>query len=269
MAPGARPWVTLFSDIGWAYAAQMKGEILRRRPGTPLVDLTHEVSSHSVLEGSFLFRQILSGFPPGGIHVAVVDPGVGGPRAPVAMGLTDGSRLVGPDNGLLVPAAEARGLREVVRLDPRRVGAPRGRSATFDGRDLFAPAAAELARGRRLRQLGTPWVAQPSVLPEAVLGRRVARGCVVHVDRFGNLVTNVPAGWSPGPGGRLTLVLAGRRRSLPTARAYVDLNSGALGVLASSFGTLEVSAREASAASRLSATVGASLRLERPLPANR
>lgn len=256
--------MTLLSDTGWAYAAQMRGEILRRAPGVSVIDLTHEVTPHAVVEGAFLLRQILSRFPAGGTHVAIVDPGVGGRRAAVAVALADGSHLVGPDNGLLTPAADAVGIRGVVRIEPMAVAAGGSRAPTFDGRDLFAPAAAMLACGRPVHRLGRPWRLAPGAIPEPVLGRTLARGEIVHVDRFGNAVSNVPAAWPAGNARHLSVRVGRRRRSLPRVRTYSELPAGAVGVLASSFGTLEVSARELPAARRLGLAVGTALTFERP-----
>ena len=253
--------MTLTSDLGWAYAAQVKGALLRACPTVPLVDLTHELPRHRIAEAAFVLRAMASSFPPGTIHVAVVDPGVGGQRAPLAIRCGVGSVLVGPDNGVLAPLAHALGDPRAYRLDPRRIE-PHGRvGTTFDGRDLFAPAAARIACGEPLGRLGTVAPFQDRRIPEAVRGPRSVVGEVVHVDHFGNLISNVPSEWVPeSPVG--LVVAVGRRQpiAVPWVRSYEAMGSGRLGTLGSSFGTAEVAVAEGSAAVRFKARTGTPLR---------
>jgi S-adenosylmethionine hydrolase len=254
--------VTLTTDMGGAYAAQMKAVLYRSVPPGHVVDLVHDLPAHRIEEAAFLLEHLTAGFPAGSIHVAVVDPGVGGHRAPVGVRCREGSYLVGPDNGLLVPTARHFGVREVVRLEPEWVTAGGRVSATFEGRDLFAPAAARLASGVALRRLGPPWRLLEYEVPSPVLGPTTARGQVLHVDAFGNAITNVPTSWAP-EGERLTLTLEGRTRSVPRRRTYTELAVGEVGLVGSSFGLLEVCAREARAAEQLGLTVGHRLDLRR------
>jgi S-adenosyl-L-methionine hydrolase (adenosine-forming) len=249
--------ITLTSDIGSAYAAQMKAVLARRRPPGTVIDLAHDLRSHAIGEAAFLLRAMAVGFPAGTVHVAVVDPGVGGRRAPIVVECSDGSLLVGPDNGVLVPLAEALGAPQTYRLDPDRV-APRDRvGTTFDGRDVFAPTAALLADGVPPSELGTPIQPNHYAVPTASVGPRSARGEVVHEDRFGNLVTNIPTDSVPARTTRLS-VRIGRRaaRSLPFATSYESLTVGRAGCLGSSFGLLEIAVAEGSAARRFRVTVG-------------
>jgi S-adenosylmethionine hydrolase len=252
--------VTLTSDLGWAYAAQVKGALLRIAPRVPLVDLTHDLPRHQVAEAAFVFRAMASSFPPGTIHVAVVDPGVGGSRAPLAVRCADDSVLVGPDNGVLAPLARALGRPEGFRLDPHRYTSGGRVGTTFDGRDLFAPAAARIALGAPLRRLGARTDFLDLPLPEATRTGGKARGEVMHVDHFGNLISNVPSDWIPATAQRLA-VSVGRRRAVrvPWVRSYETLGRGRLGTLGSSFGTAEVAVAEGSAAERLHAPVGTPL----------
>ncbi len=249
--------VTLTSDLGWVYAAQVKGALLRAAPTVPLVDLTHDLPRHRIPEAAFVFRAMASSFPPGTTHVAVVDPGVGGSRAAIAIRCGEGSVLVGPDNGVLAPLARALGQPKVYRLDPRRF-APEGRvGTTFDGRDLFAPAAARIALGVPLGRLGTRTAFHDLRLPEASRSGSQARGEVVHVDHFGNLITNVPSDWIPAAALGLSAVIGkGRSVRTPWVRSYEALGRGRLGALGSSFGTAEVSVAEGSASLRLRARTG-------------
>ncbi len=248
--------ITLTSDLGSAYAAQMKAVLAHRRlPGT-IVDLAHDLKPHAIGEAAFLLRAMAVGFPAGTVHVAVIDPGVGGRRAPIAVECADGSTLVGPDNGVLLPLAEALGRPRAFRIDPQRLER-RGRvGTTFDGRDLFAPTAAELARGTPARRLGVEIQPHHYAVPAAVRSGRRAIGEVVHADRFGNLVTNVPTDWVPRDARRLEVRIGhARRRALPIASSYEALGRHGAGVLGSSFGLLEVAVREGSAARRFRADV--------------
>jgi S-adenosyl-L-methionine hydrolase (adenosine-forming) len=233
--------------------------LARRVPSARVVELTSELPARAISESAFLLSHMASGFPAGTIHIAVVDPGVGGDRAPIAIRCPEGSYLVGPDNGLLAPLAERLGGGNGFRIDRRKVGGPSHPSVTFDGRDLFAPAAALLARGRPVRGFATPTRYRPSPVPVARReGTRMA-GSVLHVDRFGNLITNVPSEWASGAS--LWVELGGRpRRRLPVVRTYAELPERGLGVLASSFGTLEVSGRDLRASGHLRTGVGAVVR---------
>jgi len=252
--------ITLTSDIGSAYAAQMKAVLARRRPPGTVVDLAHDLRPHAVGEAAFLLRAMAIGFPAGTVHVAVVDPGVGGRRAPIAVECADGSTLVGPDNGVLMPLAEALGRPRAYRIDPSRLE-PRGRvGTTFDGRDLFAPTAGLLAEGTAARRLGRPIRPKRYSVPAARPLRGGARGEVVHEDRFGNLVTNIPTEWVPPGTTRVELRLGGgATRTLPFGSSYEVLGRGRFGCLGSSFGLLEIAVAEGNAAQRLAASVGAAV----------
>ncbi|HEV2450018.1 MAG TPA: SAM-dependent chlorinase/fluorinase [Thermoplasmata archaeon] len=254
-----RRLVTLSTDIGWAYAAQIKSVLLRDVPPERIVDLAHDLPAHQVDASSFLLREMARRFPSGTVHLAVVDPGVGGRRAPVAIACREGSYLVGPDNGLLAPLAELFGVREVRRIRPRagpRVG------ATFDGRDLFAPAAAALAIGRRFSTLGPRSSLHRRKRPLPSRTRSGLDGRILWVDPFGNLITDLPSEWWPSSVTRARLVIHGRSWPLVTVRVYEELGSRALGVLPSSFGLLEVAARERPSSARTFGAVGDRLRLE-------
>ena len=261
--------VTLTTDVGSAYAAQMKAVLYRRVPPGHVVDIAHDLPAQGIDEAAFLLRHIGAAFPSGSVHVAIVDPGVGGRRAPLAVRCRDGSYLVGPDNGVLAPLADHLGVASVVRILHDRVN-PDGRaSATFEGRDLFAPAAARLATGATMRSLGPPSALTPHPLAEPRRDGAWVHGSVVHTDRFGNAVTNVPSEWFARSPDSLRVRFGGRRRVLPRRRIYAELALGELGVLGSSFGTLEVSAREASASELLGLRVGARVSFARPAPPSR
>lgn len=259
--------VTLTSDFGtrdW-FVGVMKGVILGRAPGVQVVDLTHEVAPGDLRGAAFALRCACRFFPRGTVHVAVVDPGVGSARSALALRV-DGQLFVGPDNGVLSWVLGPGRSGVVRRLENRRLFlAPL--SATFHGRDVFAPVAAFLARGGRFDRVGPtarnfvrlPW-------PEAEHGDGWAVGEVVYVDRFGNVITNLDV---PALGGGLDNPRASSRRiRLPGRRAcrlgacYAAVPRGeALGVVGSS-GLLEIALNGGSAARELGLRMGDRIRVE-------
>jgi S-adenosyl-L-methionine hydrolase (adenosine-forming) len=254
--------ITLTSDIGSAYAAQMKAVLARRRPPGTIIDLAHDLRSHAIGEAAFLLRAMALGFPAGTVHVAVIDPGVGGRRAPIVIECEDGSTLVGPDNGVLLPLAEALGDPRAYRVDPDRLDVVGRVGTTFDGRDVFAPTAALLAEGTPAARLGTPIQPRHYAVPQPSLARLSARGEVVHEDRFGNLITNVPTEAIPDRVGSVGVRFgSGTLRRLRVATSYEALHRGAAGCLGSSFGLLEVAVAEGSASRRFRAGVGTRVEL--------
>jgi S-adenosyl-L-methionine hydrolase (adenosine-forming) len=184
--------VTLLSDFGTAdsYVAAMKGVILSQDPGIRIVDITHEIAAHDFEEGAFLLLGACGEFPAGTVHLAVVDPGVGSPRRGIAI-RTGAYHFVGPDNGIFSYAVEREGPGEAYVIENQRWLARR-RGTTFHGRDVFAPVAARLATGSPIEEVGGR-IEDPVVLPSLgaePLGEGSYRGRVLHVDRFGNCVTN-------------------------------------------------------------------------------
>jgi S-adenosylmethionine hydrolase len=235
--------ITLLTDFGLAdtYVGQVKGAILAIAPAATLVDLTHGIPPQDLEAGAFLLWSAVEAFAAGSIHMAVVDPGVGSVRLALALETVRGDLLVGPDNGLLVPAAERLGgIRRVVELNNSaywRVSSP---SASFHGRDIFGPAAAHLASGVPLERLGTPVtdIARRS-LP--ISDGRV--GEVIHVDSYGNLVTSVSGTSLPA---RYLTTINGQ--TAPGVAYYAAATPGQLIALVGSAGLLEVSVRDGNAA---------------------
>jgi len=251
-----RRLVTLSSDFGAAYAAQVKGVLARSLDPARIVELTHDLPAHGIGEAAFLLRAMGVGFPPGTVHLAIVDRGVGGPRRPIAIACADGSRLVGPDNGLLMPLARALGRFSAFEIDAARWATPSRVGTTFDGRDLFAPVAARLAAGGSPARVGRRCTPVDYEVPAPVRRTRGAGGEVLHVDRFGNLVTNVPTRWVPDSSASVEVRSARGRRIVPWVASYSALGRGRVGALGSSFGTVEVSVAEGSASRRLGVRVG-------------
>jgi S-adenosylmethionine hydrolase len=242
--------ITLLSDFGLSdtYVGQMKGAMLAIAPRARLVDLTHAVAPQDVRGGAFLLWSAVEAFAAGTIHLAVVDPGVGSSRRAIAIRSGRGDVFVGPDNGLLFPAVERLGGPDLaVELAESRYWRP-SPSTTFHGRDIFGPVAAHLANGVSLEALGH------AITDVQRLGFPTPHGLsgeVIHVDTYGNLVTSIPAGGLP-TSFRVTL---GPHQIAP-ASSYAAVESGGLLALVGSAGLLEISARDASAASLTGATRG-------------
>jgi S-adenosylmethionine hydrolase len=246
--------LTLTTDFGLAdwYVAAVKGVVLGLVPGTRIVDISHEVPPGDVETAAFLLAAAAPAFPPGTVHLAVVDPGVGSARRLLAVDTGD-ARFLAPDNGLLTPFLPPRKtavVRAAHRPDLYRTAAEgaasrAGGSSTFHGRDRFAPLAAALLRGEAMAALG-PEIADPVLLPGAAPRREgdLLLGRVVHVDRFGNLVTDLPATWLPAvPFAATVEGHAGDIHPPVTRRVthYRELAAGEPGLLAGSLGTLEIS----------------------------
>jgi len=236
--------VTLLTDFGLqdTYVGQMQAALLAVAPTARLVDLTHAVPPQDVFTGAFLLWAAVEALPAASVHLAVVDPGVGSERRAVAAQARRGDVFVGPDNGLLAPAVDRLGgLVAAVELrEPTywRRGRP---SSTFHGRDIFAPVAGHLANGVPLDRLGPPVdLFRPFELPQP----SGLDGEIVYVDGYGNLVSNLPASSLP----ERYVVLLGEQAIQPQPH-YQAVPPGQLLALVGSSGLLEISARDASAAS--------------------
>jgi hypothetical protein len=261
------PIITITSDIGWSYASQMKAVLLREAPSVRIVDITHEVSSHQVLEGAFLLRYCGAWFPPGTIHLAVVDPGVGGERYPIVITCRGGTTLVGPDNGLLVPLAEHIGEPKAYHILREKVLPASQASATFEGRDLFAPAAARLAAGTHAAELGSPIEFMPFQFPQPFLEGGTASIAVLYVDYFGNIITNMPTAdfhnRIASIGDWVSLNVHTHHFRAQVARTYEELPQGALGVVGSSFGLIELAVNRGRAHDFVGLAPGARFSIQR------
>ncbi len=253
--------ITITTDFGHQgpFVGVMKGRILTRFPEARIVDLTHEIVVHWPAEAGFWLARSFEYFPAGTVHVAVVDPGVGTSRDIVAV-TAQGHVFLAPDNGLLAPIVGRHSDATVVRLHSSqlaRLGVSRP-SATFHGRDIFAPIAAELAAGRctpeslgeriKPQALVPAWVDDPTVEPGCVAG------VVITIDNFGNLISNIDATLIERF--RLPLVHAGNH-AFPLLRTYGDTRPGEYLALVNSFGVVEIARAEQSAAEGLGLSRGA------------
>jgi len=256
--------ITLLSDFGTrdAYVGIMKGVILKIAPAVQLVDLTHDVMPQDIVSGALLLRSAVRYFSSDTIHVAVVDPGVGSAREPVVV-VTESGFLVGPDNGLLHPAASVMGLRDVRRIEHREVFL-QPLSRTFHGRDVFAPAAGHLALGRSPEALG-PSLAelQPLELPEPHLRAGEVVGEVIHVDHFGNLVTSVSSAVLAEIGTSGAVVVVGTGHEVPLVSSYSDVAPHVPLAIVGSWDQVEVAVRNGSAARHLDANIGTPVRVRK------
>ncbi|MFI0368551.1 S-adenosyl-l-methionine hydroxide adenosyltransferase family protein [Actinomadura sp. 1N219] len=188
--PESRPFVSLATDFGAAYTGICAGVVHSIAPAATVLVLSDEITPYAVAEGAMLLRQALP-YLPVGVHAGIVDPGVGTRRLPVAIETGRGDVLVGPDNGLLVPAAEALG--GVVRarvLENPAYRLPGGVSASFHGRDVFSPAAAHLAAGVDLAEFGAPAEPLPLDVQAPVVAAGELTALILYTDRFGSLVLN-------------------------------------------------------------------------------
>jgi S-adenosyl-L-methionine hydrolase (adenosine-forming) len=236
--------ITLLTDFGNAdsYVAEVKGVLLRSAPGATLVDVTHSVPPGDLRSGAYLLGRVWHQFPTGTVHLAVVDPGVGTGRAALALG-AHGHFFVGPDNGLFTFVLRDAEVQIV------SVPTPDGASATFQGRDLFAPAAAALAAGATLARLGEPLATAPVrlVYAEPHYEGKLVVGQVVYVDRFGTLVTNLTPELVPP---YATVEVEGLEVG-PLRRTCGDVPTGALVAYLGSGGQVEIAVRDGSAARML------------------
>jgi S-adenosylmethionine hydrolase len=254
MPPHDPPLIALLTDFGTRdpFVGVMKGVILGRCPEAGIVDLTHDIPPQGVVEAAFWLERSARWFPDGTVFVVVVDPGVGTARRGVALEAR-GHRFVGPDNGLFAAIAEAGAVCHAI--DVKGCGLPTP-SATFHGRDVFAPIAAEIASGRLLVSDVGPRVADlvPLTSPKPEETDDELRGVIVTIDRFGNLISNIDAERAASVADPV-VVLAGR--DVPVARTYSDVEIGRAVALVNAFGTVEVAVRDGNAAQALGVERGA------------
>ena len=265
----ATPVIGLFTDYGWddPYVAQLKGVILTIDPNARLLDLTHTVSPFSVIEGAYLLDQCAEEFPAGTIFVAVVDPQVGTDRLPILLETGKGKFFVGPDNGLFTQVVAREGLSRVWQLDKPeffRAGDP---SHTFHGRDIFGPVAAHLSAGTDPERLGTlvkTLILSPEREPTFAAGMLGAQ--VVHIDRFGNVILNLPSGSDLAAklhDGNLVKISVGKESySAPLVKTYADVEKGRLLLLYGGSGMLEISMSQGSAERELKVVPGTAVFLK-------
>lgn len=275
--------ITLTTDFGPsdAYVAAMKGVILTINPEANIIDITHSIEPQNILQGAFILNTAYRYFPKQTIHMAIVDPGVGSERQAIIL-KTSSALFVAPDNGILsylinelshtgISSTQytynlekvnlKSGLEAAVITDPRFWRHPV--SPTFHGRDIFAPVAAGLSLGISLYEFGekitslhifpTP---KPSFDPQGNL-----TGHILHIDHFGNLITDIKSSDLPGKGENVTIEIAGHR--IQGVSSYYVQDEGLMAILGSS-GYIEISLRDGSACDFLSMEVGDEIKVILP-----
>ena len=247
--------ITFLTDFGMksGYVAQMKGVALSIAEDARLVDITHDITPHNIREGAFALRTIVSYFPMGTIHVAVVDPGVGTERKGIFI-TTRSHVLVGPDNGLLIPAARFLGDFTIYEITNEKYML-NSISNTFHGRDVFAPVAAHIINGTSFEKIGT----RISDFVDLDFGKgkitdKTASGKIIYIDRFGNIITNIN-------GVRLRKVLdfdkkimafiGDKQKEISFVKSYAFVKKGQLLTTISSSNYLEIGVNQGNAARKL------------------
>jgi len=262
--------ITFLTDFGLQddFVGTCHGVIATIAPDARVIDVTHGVRPGHILQGALVLANTLP-YMPAGIHLAVVDPGVGSGRRPLALRDGQGRLHVGPDNGLLLPAADSFGgvaqAHELANADYSLQPVSR----TFHGRDLFAPAAAHLAAGVALEELGPPVDPEALVrieIPQPEVGQNRIRATAVVVDRFGNVALNLRreqlGDAELGAGTRVELTSRGERFYAVSARTFADAPRGALILYEDSYGSLALAVSRGSAAQLLRLEEGAEIVLD-------
>jgi S-adenosylmethionine hydrolase len=263
-------FITFLTDFGLQddFVGTCHGVIKGIAPDTQIIDITHGIPAQGVLQGALTLANSLP-FMPAGVHLAVVDPGVGGARRALALRDESGRVHVGPDNGLLIPAAEKfGGIAEAHELANPEY-ALESVSRTFHGRDLFAPAAAHLSLGVELAKLGPP-IAPDALarldLPEPEVGTARIKSTVLAIDRFGNVQLNLDRSHIDEvgilPGTRIELQVGPERYYAVAARTFADARPGDLILYEDSYRNLSVAINGGNAASMLGLKPGRDLRIQ-------
>jgi S-adenosylmethionine hydrolase len=262
-----KPPIAILTDFGYRdhYVGVMKGVIARIAPNASIIDITHGIPPQSVIAGAIALRESWRHFPAGTIFLAVVDPGVGTARLPIAIRTRNGSWFVGPDNGLMWLAADEAGIKTQIELVPELYHSGVF-SRTFHGRDVFAPAAAYIWQGRPPKSLGHKLATiEKLALPTAkAIGRGLA-GEVIYVDGYGNLVTNISRSdlerlRASFPGRRLLVKLESGGK-IDLRNTYGEARSGAPLATIGSFELMEIAVRDGNAAVRYAAGIGTKIKV--------
>jgi S-adenosylmethionine hydrolase len=262
------PIITLLSDFGVKdpYVASMKGVILSICRKARIVDITHDIAKFNILQGAYALDAAIPYFPPGSIHVAVVDPSVGTKRKALIVE-TKRSHLIGPDNGVLMLAGPREGIERVFEIRDRRYMLSNV-SPTFHGRDVFCAVAAHLANGTPVDNFGPetndytgPGFAKPSLTDDQLSGE------IIRVDDFGNIVTNITSKdlteFGVTIGSTIGVAVGSVSRDIKFCRTYGDVDEGDHVALIGSTGFFEISVNRGNAASFYGAREGTRLRISR------
>ncbi len=255
--------ISLTTDFGLVdgFVGVLKGVILSINPQAQCVDITHEIPPQNIEQGAWVLSNSLAYFPPAAIHLCIVDPGVGSKRRALAIRVGE-TVLIGPDNGVLSPAVQmlekVRGVEaQAFQLDKPRFCLPRV-STTFHGRDIFSPCAAHISRGVPLEEVGSPageWI--NLALPRPLRREDGALvGHVIHIDRYGNVVTDIDQQTIQSLSGRPLEVHIGGRSIPGLVSTYSDVEPGEFAALVGSPWKLEIARRNGNAAQALGLSIG-------------
>lgn len=255
--------ITLLTDFGTSdeYVAVMKGAIAQIGLNLRIIDITHQIAPQNIAAARFCLMNAYPYFPEGTVHVAVVDPGVGGERRAIAVELTQGF-LVAPDNGLLagVLSQHQNSIISAVELTNSNYWLTFQPSTTFHGRDIFAPAAAHLAKGVSLQKLGKEINPKSLVkldLPQCCEKNGYITGCIQHIDSFGNLVTNIPKNYVEGNNWDIEI----SRNIIKSGKTYSQVKEGELITIIGSHGWVEIAANSRNANLELGIEIGAEVKV--------
>lgn len=268
-AQSRQPLVVLLTDFGERdhYVGAMKGAIYSADPAARIDCITNQIRKFDIVEGAYTLAEAAQEYPDGTIFVGVVDPGVGSARKGIVIRTKNGKLFVGPDNGLFSIAAMDAGIVEVRELTNTAFMRPGPISSTFHGRDIFGPVAGHLAAGAPLESVG-PLVSDIVKLPvpEASLERGTIRGMVLHIDGYGNIITNIPVrmveeiGITQGSHGMVTV--GGSRFSAQYVKTYSSVNEGTP-LFLSNKGMVEIAMNKRPLAAAVRAEQGSRVTLSR------
>lgn len=245
--------ITLTTDVGFEYAGQMKGVILKINPNAKIIDITHSIEPQNILQGAFVLYTVVKYFPYA-IHIGVVDPGVGTKRRGIILCCEKGI-LIGPDNGLLVPAAKTLKIKKVYEI----TNADFDSSYTFHGRDIFAPISAKISLGKEIEKFGKiikDFKNLDFEIPKKIDGKII--GKVIYIDKFGNLITNIPKEIIEKEiniGEKIKIKIRENIYKLKFQKSYGYVEKGEILALVSSSNFLEVSCNMGNAMKKLKAKI--------------
>jgi S-adenosylmethionine hydrolase len=254
----AKPIITLTTDFGTrdGYAGAVKGVIRSINPDVEVTDISHEVEPFDVLGAAFALNNFYRYFPQGTIHLAVVDPGVGSERQPLLI-RSEGFCFVGPDNGIFSFVFKNETITDMVVLSNKKYFLAES-STTFHARDVFAPVAGYLSLGVEVTEFGrTAKECHRLIIPEPRSSNRGLAGEIIHIDGFGNLVTNIAARSLRGK--KIAAITVGRRRIERIARSYSEIKDGQVGALVGSSDLLEIALNQGNAQETLRSKVGSTV----------
>ena len=261
--------VAVITDFGTTdfYVGAMQGAMFSANPQVRIVTITHEVKPFNIAEGSYILAHAAREFPSGTVFLAVVDPGVGTERRPIVLKIKGEKLFVAPDNGLLTGVMDAFGVAYAYEITNRSLMRPGKISATFHGRDLYGPVAAHLAGGTKPSEVG-PEITDLMRLPimKAKREEKALIGSVVHVDRYGNYITNITGKLANeaglGPGAKIYITIGDQRLRATFTVTYNDVPRGDWLALINAEEVVEIARNMENAAQTIGVAAGAKVRIE-------